>query len=68
MDGAEQGERWSLPTHLVDAIFFLQCGRATTFENSGLALEILERLGKVIADGTKVNAFQKLPHITLLNP
>lgn len=68
LDGSEHGERWSLPMHLIDAIFYLNCGRATTFENSGLALEILERLGKVIAEGFKTNAFQKLPHITLLNP
>jgi hypothetical protein len=54
--------------HLVDAIFFLSSGRVTTFEQSGLALEILSRLGTTIADGYSSNSLQKLPHVTLLNP
>mmetsp|Transcript_2417 Transcript_2417/g.3236 ORF Transcript_2417/g.3236 Transcript_2417/m.3236 type:complete len:3692 (+) Transcript_2417:353-11428(+) len=67
LDGAEQGERWSLPTHLVDALFFTQCGRATTFENSGLALEILGRLNQEVKNGFDKSSLQRLPHLTLLD-
>jgi hypothetical protein len=67
LDGAEQGERWSLPTHLVDALFFTQCGRATTFENSGLALEILGRLNQEVKVGFEKSSLQRLPHLTLLD-
>ena len=68
LDGADQGERWSLPTHLIDAIFFVQSRRVTTFEQSGGALDILNRLGTAIEDGYSVKALQRLPHVTLLNP
>ena len=68
LDGAEQGERWTLPAHLIDAIFFHQCGRVTTFEQSGGALDILNRLGDAIDKGFEVRALQKLPHVTLLHP
>ena len=68
LDGADQGERWSLPTHLVDAIFFVQCRRVTTFEQSGGALEILSRLGSTIEQGYSAKSLQRLPHVTLLNP
>lgn len=68
LDGADQGERWSLPTHLVDAIFFVQCGRVTTFEQSGGALDILERLAAKIDEGYRTKSLQRLPHVTLLNP
>jgi thiol-disulfide isomerase/thioredoxin len=67
LDGAEQGERWSLPTHLVDALFFTQCGRATTFESSGLALEILGRLNHEVKQGFEKSSLQRLPHLTLLD-
>ena len=67
LDGADGGERWSLPAHLVDAIFFQQCGRVTTFEQSGGALDILGRLGDAVNRGYEKRALQKLPHITLLH-
>ena len=66
--GADQGERWSLPTHLVDAIFYVQCRRVTTFEQSGGALDILNRLGTAIDQGYKAKSLQRLPHVTLLDP
>jgi thioredoxin len=67
LDGAEQGERWSLPTHLIDAIFFVSSGRVTTFEQSGGALEILGRLALAIQEGYAQKALQRLPHVTLLD-
>ena len=66
--GADQGERWSLPTHLVDAIFFVQCRRVTTFEQSGGALDVLNRLSSAIDEGYSAKSLQRLPHVTLLDP
>jgi hypothetical protein len=68
LDGADQGERWGLPTHLVDAIFFVQCRRVTTFEQSGGALDILDRLSSEIDHGYRAKSLQRLPHVTLLDP
>ena len=69
LDGGEvAGERWSLPTHLVDALFYTQTGRVSTFESSGLALALLERLKRAVNEGYAQKALQKLPHVTLLDP
>jgi len=67
LDSSQQGERWSLPTHLLDAIFFTERGKVSTFEQRGQALEILKRLSACIEEGYECRALQKLPHITLLN-
>lgn len=67
LDGAEKGERFSLPIHLIDAVFFAETGRATTFEAGGAAGDILARLQTAIADGYTARALQRLPHFTLLD-
>lgn len=54
--------------HLVDAIFFVQCRRVTTFEQSGGALDILNRFSKAVDYGYKTKSLQRLPHVTLLDP
>jgi hypothetical protein len=41
LDGAEEGERWGLPIHLMDAIFYTQTSRVSTFEQRGIALGII---------------------------
>jgi hypothetical protein len=68
LDVSEQGERWGLPIHLFDAIFFAQSGRVTSFEARGAALDILRRLESSVREGYATRSLQKLPHITLLNP
>ena len=68
LDVSEQGERWDLPIHLFDAIFCATAGRATSFEQRGMAVDILNRLSAVFEDGYKRRALQRLPHVTLLNP
>ena len=67
LDGSEDGERWSLPIHLLDAIFYTSTGRVSTFEQRGIALDILKRFADVVQSGIKLRHLQRLPHITLLN-
>jgi len=68
LDVSEQGERWGLPIHLFDAIFYAQSGRITSFEARGAAFDIIRRLENVVKEGYANRSLQKLPHITLLNP
>jgi hypothetical protein len=69
LDGSEQGERWDLPIHLMDALFFAMTGKASAFEQSskGVALTILKQVAAVIEAGVKARHLQRLPHVTLLN-
>jgi hypothetical protein len=67
LDGSEDGERWSLPIHLMDAVFFTNTGRVTSYEQRGSALEILKRFSAVVQQGIAQRHLQRLPHITLLN-
>ena len=46
----------------------MQCRRVTTFEQSGGALDILNRLSSAIDDGYRAKSLQRLPHVTLLDP
>ena len=62
LDGTEAGERWGLPMHLLDAIFFAQSGRASSFDNSGTAVAILERIASAIQRGIAGRHLQRLPH------
>ena len=68
LDCSDAGERWTLPIHILDAIFYSGFGRASAFEARGVALDILRRIGGVLAEGYSVKALQRLPHVTLLNP
>lgn len=67
LDGSEQGERWSLPMHLLDAIFYADSGRSVAFEARGMALDILKRISVILNEGYALHALQRLPHVTLLN-
>mmetsp|Transcript_74196 Transcript_74196/g.197960 ORF Transcript_74196/g.197960 Transcript_74196/m.197960 type:complete len:3050 (-) Transcript_74196:601-9750(-) len=67
IDCSDGGERWALPMHILDAIFYQACGRASVFEARGVALDILKRIGTALSEGYAVKALQRLPHITLLN-
>lgn len=68
LDCSDAGERWTLPIHILDAIFYSGFGRASAFEARGVAYDILRRIGSVLAEGYNVKALQRLPHVTLLNP
>ena len=61
LDGAEEGERWTLPIHLFDAIFFVQSGSVSTFEqkvrNRNLNLNL----------HTNTNTNTNTKHVTKLN-
>lgn len=62
LDGSDEGERWNLPIHLLDAIFFTQTGKVSTFENRGLAIDILKRLSNCVQQGVTARNLQMLPH------
>jgi hypothetical protein len=62
LDGSEEGERWNLPIHLLDAIFYAQTGSASTFEQRGVALDILKRFSTIIQNGVTARHLQRLPH------
>ncbi|KAH8067983.1 hypothetical protein JL721_7203 [Aureococcus anophagefferens] len=68
LDGADAGERWSLPMALVDAVFYASHRRSYAFEARGEVLEALERLRAAVDGGYDRMAFQRLPHLTLLDP
>ena len=67
LDGAEEGERWSLPIHLFDALFYMTTGRVSTFEQRGAALDVLKQISSVIQQGIEGKHLQRLPHTILLN-
>jgi hypothetical protein len=62
LDGSEDGERWDLPIHLFDALFYTNCGTVSTYEQRGSALEILEKLKSAVSDGIEKRHLQRLPH------
>ena len=67
LDCSDADERWTLPIHMLDAIFYGDSKRATVFDARGVALDILGRTSALLAEGYSVKALQRLPHITLLN-
>ena len=67
LDASESGERWGLPIHLMDAMFFADTGKVSVYEQQGTALTILQRLSAVIEEGFKTKSLQRLPHVQLLN-
>lgn len=67
LDCSETGERWSLPIHILDAIFYAETKKASVFEARGIALDVLNRIAAVLSEGYGTRALQRLPHITLLN-
>jgi hypothetical protein len=62
LDGSDEGERWGLPIHLLDALFYHSTGRVSTFEQRGVALDILKRISATIQQGIQGRHLQRLPH------
>jgi hypothetical protein len=62
LDGSEEGERWNLPIHLLDAVFFTQTGKVSSFEQRGVASDILKRFASIIQAGVAGRHLQRLPH------
>jgi len=67
LDGSEEGERWSLPIHLMDAFLYVQSGRVSTFEQRGVASDILSRLSVAVQQGILERHIQRLPHGEIRN-
>ena len=67
LDGSEDGARWNLVMHIMDAIFFTTSGRVSEFEYRGQAAQILQKLKGAIGNGLQQNALQRSPHLTLLD-
>mmetsp|Transcript_21594 Transcript_21594/g.31811 ORF Transcript_21594/g.31811 Transcript_21594/m.31811 type:complete len:2705 (-) Transcript_21594:384-8498(-) len=70
LDGSEKGERWSLPIHIFDALFFQSQGKVSVLSEQGGAaeLDILRKIATSIQIGINARHMQRLPHLTLLNP
>lgn len=62
LDGSDDGIRWGLPIHLMDALFYTQTGRSSTFEATGSTLEILNKLASCVQLGIEKRHLQRLPH------
>jgi thiol-disulfide isomerase/thioredoxin len=67
LDCSDADERWTLPMHMLDAMFYGESKRATVFDARGVALDILRRISGLLTEGYAAKALQRLPHITLLN-
>ena len=67
LDGSEDGERWSLAIHLVDAIFFASVGQVSSFEQRGESLVLLERIATALRQGIEQRHLQRLPHGTIFH-
>jgi hypothetical protein len=52
---------------MLDAFFFTQSGKSCSFEQEGVALEILNRIKGSVNKGIELRFLQRLPHVTLLN-
>jgi hypothetical protein len=64
LDGSDDGIRWGLPIHLMDALFYTQTSRSSTFEAAGSTLDILKSLTAVVQQGIAARHLQRLPHGT----
>jgi hypothetical protein len=67
LDCSDDGERWGLPIHLLDALFFCSTGKVSSFDQKGTALEILKKFATVIQQGIAERNLQRLPHGNNLN-
>jgi len=62
--------RWLLPTHLLDLVFFASTGRicAPNFVSSPESEELVRRVAKTVQEGFNSLALQRTPHLVLLSP
>jgi hypothetical protein len=61
-------QRWLLPIHILDAIYYFDSGRiAVGFKSSKRAAAILHNLSGVMSQGYQSRALQRNPHCLLLN-
>ena len=67
LDGSNGGERWTLPMHLLDALFYTQTQVCTTFESTKESRAVLQNITNVVDRGFVKRALQRLPHVTLLD-
>lgn len=61
-------QRWLLPIHILDAIYYLDTSRMSVgFKSSKRAAAILHKLSAVMNEGYQSRALQRNPHCLLLN-
>ena len=51
LDGSEGGERWTLPMHLLDALFYTQTQVCTSLESTKESKQVLSSIKQVITQG-----------------
>ena len=63
-------ERWQLPMHLLDLLFFHQEGHVNSpdFVSTPASDAIVEEMVAAVSDGITSLALQTTPHLTLLDP
>lgn len=59
LDGSEDGDRWDLPIHLFDAFLYSSTGKVSSFEQRGLASDILKQIAGVIQKGLAERNLQR---------
>lgn len=64
LDGSEEGERWGLPIHLMDAFFYTMTGKVSSFDQRGAALDTLKKISAITQEGIQQRNLQRLPHST----
>uniref|UniRef100_A0A0G4IG68 ubiquitinyl hydrolase 1 n=1 Tax=Chromera velia CCMP2878 TaxID=1169474 RepID=A0A0G4IG68_9ALVE len=65
---AEEGLRWKIPWHLLDAIFFFSETKMTVpLEDSREAWQTLLKIRKALRQGVQLRALQTSPHLILLS-
>lgn len=62
LDCTQNGERWNLPVHLFEALFFKQHAVAVKSDGDVPALVILQKIEQVIQSGITEKYLQRHPH------
>lgn len=61
LDCAADGERWSLPIHLFDILFYAQTGKMASLNSNKMA-KICDDFKNVLQEGIATRDVQRLPH------
>lgn len=67
-NGLDDGLRWQVPWHILDALFFNAERRMTVDLNDSVeAIELLHRIAQKIEEGSATNYVQRTPHFVILS-
>lgn len=67
-NGLDDGLRWQVPWHILDALFYTDERRMTVdLSDSKEALDLLQRIAAKIDEGASINYVQRTPHFVILS-